>query len=168
VVVKPSYSSLQSMVALLAGLTSIGGATYSALGYLRSTPEPGEMVAVVREAGTERPVAGAVVEVRTPDDKIVTTMTQGDDGLARRAIAPGAYHLRIVHPQFVEAARDVEVQPGGVAEVRVPLEPRARQASVHSPRAVARDDEPHPTTGPGRALDRGVVATRRFLGRLGL
>lgn len=168
VVAKPSFSTLQSLVALLAGLTSIGGAAYSALGYyLRATPPPGELVAVVRAAGTERIVRGAVVEVRTPDDAIVTTMTQSDDGIARGAIAPGAYHVRVIHPAFVEAVRDVRVQPGTLSELRVPLEPRDR-AVERTTSVVAPRGNSGPATAPGRALDRGVMATRRFLGRLGL
>lgn len=164
---KPSFSTLQSMVALTAGLTSIGGAAYSTIGYLRATPVPGELVAVVRDADTDQAVRGAVVEVRTPDDAIVTTMTQNGDGVARRALAPGAYHVRVIHPAFAEASRDVRVQPGTPSEVRVPLEPLDRpiERAATTPTARTRSQ---PASTPGRVLDRGVVATRRFLGRLGL
>jgi hypothetical protein len=167
VVAKPSFSTLQSLVALAAGLTSIGGAAYSAIGHLQTSPAPGELAAIVREAGTEKVVRGAVVEVRTPDDAIVTTMTQGDDGVARRAVAPGTYHVRVVHPAFAEAVRDVRVEPGTRSELRVGLEPHQR-AAERSTNGRAAPTRAGPATAPGRALDRGVVATRRLLGRLGL
>ncbi len=166
-VAKPSFSALQSMVALVAGLTSIGGAAYSAIGYLRATPVPGELVAVVRDADTDQVVRGAVVEVRTPDDAIVTTMTQNDDGVARRALAPGAYHVRVIHPAFAEASRDVHVQPGARSDIRVPLEP-VDQPVEHAATTPTARTRTQATITPGRVLDRGVVATRRLLGRLGL
>ena len=166
-VAKPSFSALQSMVALVAGLTSIGGATYSAIGYLRATPVPGELVAVVRDANTDQPVRGAVVEVRTPDDAIVATITQNDDGVARRALTPGAYHVRVIHPAFAEASRDVRVQPGAPSELRLPLEPLDQPVERVGTTPSARTRS-QATITPGRVLDRGVVATRRFLGRLGL
>jgi hypothetical protein len=165
-VVKPSLSTLQSVVALVAGLTSIGGATYSTLGYLHATPPPGELVAVVRDARTDRAVRGAVVEVRSSDDAVVTTLPENNDGFARRAIAPGVYRVHVVHPAFAEATREVHVQPGGVSEVRVPLEPRPGDDAGAGPARVVRRSEP--VTAPGRAIDRGVTATRRLLGRLGL
>jgi hypothetical protein len=167
VVAKPSFSTLQSLVAMVAGLTSIGGAAYSAMGHRQTTPAPGELAAIVREAGTEKVVRGAVVEVRTPDEAIVTTMTQGDDGVARRAVAPGTYHVRVVHPAFAEAVRDVRVEPGTLSELRVGLEPHER-AVERATNARAAPTRSGPATAPGRALDRGVVATRRLLGRLGL
>ena len=176
---KPSLSTLQSLVAMAAGLTSIGGAAYSTMGYLRATPAPGELVAVVREAGTDRVVRGVVVQVRAPDDAIVTTMTQSDDGVARRAIPPGAYRVHVVHPAFTDAVETVRVQPGAVSELVVALEPRppaveqparpeATRPDATSPAAASPRPRPAPPATVGRALDRGVTATRRFFGRLGL
>lgn len=158
---KPSLSSMQSAVALVAGLTSIGGAAYSAVDYLRAAGQPGEIVAVVHESGSERVVHGAVVEVRTPDDAIVTTMSEGDDGVARRPLGPGLYHVRVTHPKFAEVAREVRVQAGKPSEVRVDLEPR--DAGPHVTRANAPS-----ATSAGRAIDHGMTATRRFLARIGL
>ena len=98
------FSTVQAVVGLVAGLISIVGAAYSAVGTLRSAPA-GEIVATVRAAGTNKPLPGAVVEVATREDALVTTMVPADDGLARRTLSPGAYRVRVRHPAFDEAVR---------------------------------------------------------------
>ena len=130
---KSKWSALQSVVALVAGLSSICGAAYSAVVTFLPASSSGEIVAVVREASSGQPVRAAVVEVRTPQDALVTTMTQGDDGLARHAVAPGVYRVRAIHPDFVEAARDVEVPSSGTAEVRLALARRVHQVAIPTP-----------------------------------
>jgi hypothetical protein len=164
VVGKPSFTTFQSVVALVAGLSSIVGAAYSAMGTLRpSAPPPGEIVAVVREAATGQLVRTAVLEVLTPQDALVTTMTQGDDGLARRTVSPGAYRVRALHPDFVEAVRDVQVAPSGTAEVRLALARRPRPAPAQRAPAAPRAGDAV-VNGAAQAVDRGVS---RLLGRLG-
>jgi hypothetical protein len=160
-----SFTTVQSMVALVAGLSSIVGAAYSAVGTFHGGPAPGEIVAIVRDASTARPVTGAVVEVLATDSSLVTTAVQGDDGLARRSVPPGAYRVRIVHPDFVDAVRDVQVASATTAEMRVALEHRPRPAaarSEHAPHGHASvvDDA-------ADAVGRGVGAGRRLLGRIG-
>jgi Carboxypeptidase regulatory-like domain len=188
VVGKMSFSTrLQSIVALIAGLTSIGGAGYSALAYLRADRTPGQIVTIVRDAATARPVRGALVEVLTPANELVTAVAQDGDGVARRAVPPGAYRVRVMHPDFADVIRDVQVQPDVAAEMRVMLE-RQPRGSVHgvrdddAARATREGDdvaaravrEPAPRTpqagrrqSPGEAVDHGVAVTRRILGRLG-
>jgi len=167
-VAKPSMSSLQSGVALAAGLTSIVGAGYSAIGTFHATPATGELVAVVRDAGTAQPVPGAVVEVLTPENEIVTTMPHGTDGLARRALAPGSYRVRVMHPEFAEAQRDVKIAPDQVAEVRVLLVHRSTpSASRQAARAAPGHQGASPIDEAGAAIDRGMNAGRRVLSRIG-
>jgi hypothetical protein len=161
-----SLKTIQAVVGLVAGLTSIGGATYSALGFFRGGAR-GEIVAIVRDAGSAQPVRDAVVEILTPASGLVATVPPGPDGVARRAVAPGAYRVRVAHPAYVPIDRDVQVTPDGVAEMQVLLEPRPRTARVVDPPA-----EPRPSgrqaRGPARAVDRGVAVTRRVLSQLGL
>lgn len=189
VVGKMSFSTrLQSIVALIAGLTSIGGAGYSALAYLRADPTPGQIVAVVRDAATARPLRGALVEVLTTANELVTTVAQDGDGVARRALAPGTYRVHVTHPDFGDATRDVQVLPDVAAEMRVLLERQPRGGvrtardddAVRAP-AEAADASAHaaPEPGgprnvqagrrqtPGRAVDHGVAMTRRILSRFG-
>jgi hypothetical protein len=169
VVGKSSFSTMQSIVALVAGLSSIVGAAYSAVGSFRAAPASGDVVAVVRDATTAEPVPSAVIEVLTSENALVTTMTPGDDGLARRTVPPGTYRIRVAHPAFVEQARDVQVTPNETTEVRLALAHRARGTS-----AARAAPAPAPTRtgdpivdGATHAVDRGVSVGRRLLGRLG-
>ncbi len=143
----------QSIVGLVAGLVSIAGAAYSVV-RLWSPPVPrGQLVAVVVEARSDRPVPAATVEVFTRDDALVTTLTAGDGGRASSALPEGTYRLRVSHPQFRPEARQVRVTPGQTTEVRVSLARRAHGAS--------------PVDQAARAVSQGVGAVERFFRTLG-
>ena len=150
---------LQSVVGVAAGLTSIGGAVYSAVHTLKPPP-PGEVIAIVREARTDKPIAGAAVEILTPQDAVVTTLTPTDDGLARQSLQDGLYRLRVSHPQFAPQTQAINVQPGHTSEVRFQL---ARLEPVAPPAAGGAQA----ASAPARIVDKGVGATRRLLHRLG-
>lgn len=156
-------STFQSVVALIAGLSSIVAGAYSMVDTLRATPATGDIVADVRDADTAKPIQAAIVEVLRPDNTLMTTMTAGDDGLSRRAVVPGTYRVRVVHPDYVEIARDVQIVPDGTAELHLAMARKAesrgsapRPARQRSGAAVAQE--------AGRAIDRGVG---RVLGRIG-
>jgi hypothetical protein len=156
---------LQSAIAAVAGLTSIAGGAWSAVHYWKPAPGVGDVVTVVRSAGGGRPVRGATVELLTPDGAVVSTVAASEDGIARRALPEGSYQVRVRHPQLGDETRAVRVLPGETTEVLVQLAGRAdddrRSApSGSTPRAR--------TSAAANAVDRGVVATRRLLGRLGL
>jgi hypothetical protein len=153
--VRGSISSVQSVVGILAGISSIAGAVYSAMQYVRPAPTAGEIVTVVRAAGSEQPLPGATVEVLTPDDALVATLTPAADGQARQALREGPYRLRVSAPRFDAQTRAVAIQPGATAEVRFALAPH-----VDAPTA-GRGADPAPPAA------RGVSAARRFLQRLG-
>lgn len=159
------FSTVQSVVALVAGLSSIVGAAYSAVGTLRTDPVPGEIVAIVRDATSAKPVPGAVVEVLTPDSALVTTAVQGDDGVARRSVPAGTYRVRVVHPDFVETVRDVQVASAGTAEMRIALEHRPKPVAVRTERPS--HGRENVVDEAADAVGRGVGAGRRLLGRIG-
>jgi hypothetical protein len=175
-----SFSGLQAMVGLIAGVTSIVGAAYSAVDTLRPAPGPGEVVVTVRDAAAQ-PVTAPVVEVLGEDNAIVTTMIPGEDGIARRALVAGAYHIRVVHPDFREAERAVQVTPDTTTDLTLVLErkPHAAIATTTppSPARVASTAATRPAHGPARrgnpvddaaeSAHRGISAGRRFLSRLG-
>jgi carboxypeptidase family protein len=155
---RTSFSLVQSVVGVVAGLFSIGGAVYSAVQYVKPA-RAGEIAAVVRDARTDQPLAGATVEILTPEDALVTTLTPAEDGRVRSALHDGAYRVRVIHPQFAGETRQVRVLAGETSEVRFQLKPRAETArrSASSPVDVAT-----------RAASDGAGAARRFFRRLGL
>ena len=139
---------------LLAGLTSITGAGYSAVQFMRAPSDTGQMVAVVREASTDAPIRDATIEILNPSNTLVTTVTAAEDGSARRSLKSGPYRVKVDHPGYAAELRDVEVQPGQVAEIRFALAQRA-EARASSPLA-----------GVARGVERGANAAGRFFRNL--
>ena len=153
---KGSISSLQSLVGVLAGISSIVGALYSAMQYAKPVPSVGEIVTVVRAAGSEQPVPGVRIEVVTPEDALVATLTPTPEGEARQALKEGLYRVRATAPHFDPQARAIHVQQGATAEIRF---------------ALAQHVEPSPSAGrkpaPLAPVTKTVSAARRFFQRLG-
>jgi hypothetical protein len=132
-----SLTRVQAVFGIIAALLSIGGALY---GYLRPgrAPDTGEVVAIIQEAKSGKPVPDATVELLTPKDALVTTLaTTGAE--ARRPMKEGTYRLRVTHPRYVTEVRQIQVLPGQTAEIRVRLAPRPVTTSPLTPaeRAVS-------------------------------
>ena len=155
---KPSLASAQSLVGILAGITSIGGALYSAVEYAR--PSIGDVVAIVRSTDGDTQPPGTMVEVLTLENALVTTLTPTKDGRAQGAVAEGHYVLRASAPRFEPDTRTVEVQSGNRAEVRFALAPRAPATVAAAERRTG--------GGAARAVEKSVSATQRFFHRFGL
>jgi hypothetical protein len=153
---KPTLSGAQSVIGLLAGIFSVVGGVYTGVQYLHRATDTGELVTVVHDARTDRPVIGPNVEVLGADDAIVTTLGAGDSGQLRTRLREGTYQVRVTHPRYAPDTRRVRVAAGHTAEVRVQLAPRGPGSG---PPAVV--------TGAARTVNEGVSAVRRLLERLG-
>lgn len=151
---KPSFTTVQSIVGLTAGLVSIVGAAYSAVKLFEPPSQYGDVVAIVREAKTERPISDATIEILTPQQALVTTLTAANRGQARQRLKEGPYRLRVSHPKFGAEVRQIVVQSGQTAEVRVLLTQRAGGSS--------------PIGDASRAVNEGVGAVKGFIRGLGL
>ena len=149
-----SFTALQTIVGVTAGLISIAGGVYSGLQLFKPAPSFGEVVAVVREAKSDKPVAEATVEIFTLQEALVTTRTAEKNGRVRQALKEGPYRLRVTHPAFGAETRQVHVLPGQTAEIRFQLNQRAAGSS--------------PIDHASRAVNEGVGAAKRVLKNLGL
>jgi hypothetical protein len=138
-------SRLQTVVGLLAGLSSIGGAMYSGVTYL-TAPGQGEVAVLVQEVRTERPIRDATVEILTPEDGLLTTLAPAADGWTRYPLREGGYRVRVTH--LGAETRQVEVRSGQTTEVRFHL--------------------PAPAPAHAERSRRGRGAVSGFLSRLGL
>ena len=118
-----SLTRVQAVFGIVAALLSIGGALY---GYLRPgrAPDTGELVAIVQEAKSGKPVTEATVELLTPKDALVTTLAVSGNE-ARRQMKEGTYRLRVTHPRYATEVRQIQVLAGQTAEIHVRLAPRA-------------------------------------------
>ena len=125
--VKPhaSLSKVQQLAGLLAALISIGGFIFS---YLYATqggmPSKGDVVAVVQEHRSEKPLPGATIEVFTMENAIVTTLTPKEEGRVKQTLKEGHYRFRVMHPRFGTEMRQVYVMAGQTSEIRFRLNPR--------------------------------------------
>ena len=151
---KPPFSLVQSIVGVTAGLISIVGAAFSAVQLFKPGPQYGEVVAIVREAKSEKPVTDATIEIFTREDALVTTLSSVDRGQVRQPLKEGTYRLRISHPRFAAETRSVQIMTGQTAQVRVQLTQRTGGSS--------------PLGAATHAVNEGVGAVERFVRGLGL
>jgi hypothetical protein len=123
-----SLSRAQTIFGLIAAMLSIGGSVY---GYLRVTrpPDTGQLVAIVRDRA-DKPLLDATIEVLTPKDALVTSLSATDPAGARYTLKEGTYRLRVSHPKLATETRTVQVIAGQTSEIRFHLAPRATAAPV--------------------------------------
>ena len=140
---------------IAAGLVSVGGFVYSFLIAPTSRVAQGNLVAVVQDARSKKPLGDVTVEILTEQDAVVTTLSIPADGRARHSLKEGGYKLRVSHPRFATETRKVHVLAGQTAEVRVALSPRGGPVGSTS------------ASSPGQAIDEGVGAMKRFFRELG-
>jgi hypothetical protein len=147
----PTLSGAQSVIGLVAGLFSVFGGLYTGIQYFSRPAQTGELVAVVHDARTDRPVAGLNVDILGADDSVLTTLAPGESGRVRTRLREGMYRVRVTHPRYAPDTRRVQVGAGERAEIRIRLTPRGPGSG---PSAVVAE-----TT---RAVNQGVGAVRRF------
>ena len=149
-----SLTKVQAIFGLVAALLSIGGALY---GYLRpgkAPPTTGELVAIVQDAKSGKPVTEATLELLTPQDALVTTLSLSE-GQARRQLREGLYRLRVTHPRYATEERPIQVMAGETAEIRVRLAPR-------SPATKPPTTAPSATSSAERAINQGVESIKKI------
>jgi Carboxypeptidase regulatory-like domain len=117
-----SLTRVQGLCGMAAALLSIGGA----FGYFAPVRhDRGEVLAIVQEARTGKPVADASVEVLTLHDVLVTTLPPAAGaGSARAPMKEGTYRLRVTHPRYATESRQIYVLNGQTAEIHVRLTAR--------------------------------------------
>jgi hypothetical protein len=161
----PNLPHMQALVGLLAGILTIGGFVYS---YLWATtpipPTRGEVIAVALDAKTDKPILDATLEVLTPKDALVSTLTPDSGGRARQTIKEGNYRLRASHPRYGTEVRQIHVIGGNSAEIRVRLTPRMAKAPGTTA-GTPSSGSSSPGGGLGKAVDEGVTAVKKIFGQ---
>jgi hypothetical protein len=120
-------------------MLTIGGAFVS-FGGTSGPPPQGEIVALVQDRVSKKPVATATVEILTREDALVTALSVEPGGRLARRLKEGQYRVRVSHPAYATEVRHVEVHAGQRSEVPIALIPRPPARVV---RAVT-TDEPGP------------------------
>lgn len=135
----PALSGFQTAVGIATGLVSIGGALFAVPSFFTpAPPEPtmGQIVAILEEAKTQKAVTDAKVEILTPQNAVITTVTPNYFGKARRSLEEGPYRIRVSHPGYVAEIRNVHVVKGQTAEVHLRLRSTSGSAVDQAERVV--------------------------------
>src|SRR5689334_5224421 len=80
-----TLSRFQGVVGTMAALASLTGAGFSLLQFVRPA-NTGELVAIVQAAASRRSVTDATIEVLTPQNAIVATLTPDAGGRATQQL----------------------------------------------------------------------------------
>lgn len=147
-----TLTRFQAIVGITAGALSIAVTVWGVLFTSRAPVTSGEIVTIVQDARTAKPVADATIELLTVRDALVTTLV-AKGGQARQTLKEGAYRLRVSHPKFWAEVRQIEVLAGQSQEIRVRLGPRAGPGATDKPGS--------PLGKAGKAVDEGVEAIKR-------
>jgi len=119
-----SLTRLQGVCGTIAALLSIGGA-FGYMAPFQFKADRGEVLAIVQEARTGKPVADATVELLTLQDALVTTIPPAAGaGSAKAPTKEGTYRLRVKHPKYSTESRQIYVLAGQTAQIQVRLSPR--------------------------------------------
>jgi carboxypeptidase family protein len=115
---KISFSKIQAAVGLTTGILSIA---VSLVAFLKPAPTKPELVAIVQDSKTQKAVTDATIEIFTPGDAVITTLTPDGSGKARFRLDEGRYRVRVSHPRYREEVRDVQLVSKESTEIRVQL-----------------------------------------------
>ena len=144
-----TLTRFQAIIGITAGVLSIGVTVWGILVTSRPPVTSGEVVTIILAARTEKPVAGATIELLTLRDALVTTLV-AKGGQARQTLKEGAYRLRVSHPKFTTEVRQIQVLAGQTQEIRIRLAPRAAEKSGS------------PLDKAGKAVGEGVEAVKKL------
>lgn len=115
---KISFSKVQALVGLTAGLLSITGALAA---FFRPASNQGVLVAIVKDGKTGKPLPDATIEILTPADVLVTTKKSNGAGEASCTLDEGRYRVRISHEGYPSEVRDIQLMPTQNTELHVQL-----------------------------------------------
>src|SRR5215813_9585870 len=113
-----SLSKVQTIVDLTTAMLSIADALVA---FLKPAPNKGKLVAIVRDAKTEKAVSNATIEVLTPIDADVTTLTPDGSNEAQCNLDKSQYRLHVSHPHYLSKTRKVRLIASHDTEVHVQL-----------------------------------------------
>ena len=135
----PALSRLQAIIGLATGLLSIGGVLLPVPGFFKTPPPAptmGQILAIVEEAKSEKAITDARVEILTPQNALITTVTPNYFGKARHSLEEGPYRVRVSHPRYAAEVQQVHVLKGQTAEVHLRLRAGSSSPLDHAERVV--------------------------------
>jgi hypothetical protein len=140
-----SLTRAQAIVGLMAGIVTVSGAIFSLVHSFGPGAGMGDVVTELRDASSDARVTDATVEILTPLNLLVATVTPDAQGRARQRVKEGIYVVRVSHPHYAALVRQVQVFSRQTVEVKANLQSgasvpfqRATKAMKDGVRAVGR------------------------------
>jgi hypothetical protein len=136
--ISPSLSSFQAAVGVITGLLTIGSALLAIPQFFKPTADPtmGQLVAIVEEAKTQKAITDARIEILTPQNALITTLTPNYFGKVRRPLEEGPYRIRVSHSRYSAEVRQIHVVRGRATEIHLQLRAGSSSPIDHAERAV--------------------------------
>jgi len=133
-----SLSGVQTFIGVATGILTIGGALLAIPSFFVSTPAPtkGQVVAIIEAAKTAEAITDARVEILTPQNALITTVTPNFMGKARHSLEEGRYRIRVSHPRYAAETMQVVVVKGETSELHVRLRGGSSSAFGEAERVV--------------------------------
>jgi hypothetical protein len=116
-----SLHRVQATVAVVTGLVTIAVGISSLMQHSGPAPGIGEVVTIVQDAASAKGVPDATIEILTPKNALVATLTPDAAGRARQSLQEGRYVVRVKHPSYASEVRDIQVFPKQVLEIKASL-----------------------------------------------
>jgi multisubunit Na+/H+ antiporter MnhG subunit len=135
-VVTRTWSSLslfrvQAIVAVVTGLVTIAVGIHSLANSSGSTTGIGEVVTVVQDAASMKSVTDATIEILTPKNALVATLTLDSAGRARQTLREGRYVVSVKHPSYAPEVRKIQVFSKQTVEIKTSLRAGSGQQLDH-------------------------------------
>jgi hypothetical protein len=140
-----SLSRVQAIVAVVTGIVTIMVGIHTLAHFTEPVGGTGEFVAVVQEAASAKSLPDATIEVQTPQNALVATLTPDSRGRARQSLREGTYVVRVNHPNYATEVRHIQVFSQQIVEIKVGLRPGS----------------PSPVDQAKRTVGDGLKAVRR-------
>jgi hypothetical protein len=118
-------TGVQAIVGTTTGLISVGGFLFSMMGVGVPSPTHGDLLAVIHDARSQKPVLDAKIDVTTLENALVTTLTSRDAGRAQLPLREGQYRVRVRHPKFNPEVLLMQMTAGQTSELHLALVPRS-------------------------------------------
>lgn len=143
-----SLTRIQAIVGITTGLITIVGALYSATELFGPAAGTGSLVAIVQDMVSGSSVPDATIEVLTPTNTLVATLTPDRNGRASQSLKEGIYLVRASHPRYEASVTRIQVFSKQTVQVHARL----------------RSGSSTPLEHAGRAVSGGLRAVRRAFG----
>lgn len=135
----PALSSFQAIAGFVTAVVSVVGAVVTIPTFFASAPAAptmGTVVAIVEEAKTDKAITDARIEILTPQNVLITTVTPNYFGKARHSLEEGPYRVRVSHPRYAAEVRSIHVVKGQTSELHLRLRAGSSSPIDHAERVV--------------------------------